>query len=272
MIEIKLFNKIKTNLIYKKNNLIFRYKTIQKKRKAGKKIPFSIFLREMGLIKPSKPHSHLDFRKKQQLNKKDTKAKLDYKSILTVMSSCGFIIISFGISQLFFEKSNEINFFKLNTENESKILNILKSPKTNVYLNNYYNNDNNNVDYYFLIVDKLDSYSYKIHYENENINEELKSTLLQQNYNSTHNISSFDKSNIESIVEFENTYLINNKHNIPKNYFSEKDIHEIENIVKEKTFLGYKKSKRIIIASLTILLSSIFHILYFYTKKVISKK
>lgn len=274
-------NKI-INLKYFKNNCVVKYKILKKRKLNGEKISLLNFFVEMGFIKKKEikknskksPVNNLNkSTNEKNLKEKDTSQKskiITKKSIYTTTSIVGFIIISFLSGVMFFEKGNDIGYLKITEENEIKISNILKSPKTSTYIKNTYNEKQQNVEYFFVVVDNLDSYSYKI--KLNDVSNDLKNELLQSNLKNTTPIESLSKINPSTIIPFEDTYLINNKYNIEKTKLDSKLLNKIENNIKTESIAEYNKFKNLTIASITVVLSILSSLLYLSIKKVISKK
>lgn len=268
------------NLKYFKNNCVVKYKIIQKKRFNGEKVSLIDFLVEMGFIKKkeikketkksniNKPN---DDTKKYDIKEEKVKNKIINRKIMyNTASIAGFILISFLTGIIFFEKSNDIRYLKLTEENEIKILNILKSPKTSTYIKNTYNEKSENIEYFFLVVDNLDSYSYKIRLNDTS--EDLRKELLQNNLKNTTTTNSLEKINATTIIPFEDSYLINNKYNIDKSLLNDSTLDKIENNIKMESINNYNHFKNLTITSITVVLSILLNIIYFSTKKIISKK
>lgn len=268
------------NLKYFKNNCVVKYKIIQKKRFNGEKVSLIDFLVEMGFIKKkeikketkksniNKPN---DDTKKYDIKEEKVKNKIiNRKIIYNTASIAGFILISFLTGIIFFEKSNDIRYLKLTEENEIKISNILKSPKTSTYIKNTYNEKSENIEYFFLVVDNLDSYSYKIRLNDTS--EDLRKELLQNNLKNTTTTNSLEKINATTIIPFEDSYLINNKYNIDKSLLNDSTLDKIENNIKMESINNYNHFKNLTITSITVVLSILLNIIYFSTKKIISKK
>lgn len=268
------------NLKYFKNNCVVKYKIIQKKRFNGEKVSLIDFLVEMGFIKKkeikketkksniNKPN---DDTKKYDIKEEKVKNKIINRKIMyNTASIAGFILISFLTGIIFFEKSNDIRYLKLTEENEIKISNILKSPKTSTYIKNTYNEKSENIEYFFLVVDNLDSYSYKIRLNDTS--EDLRKELLQNNLKNTTTTNSLEKINATTIIPFEDSYLINNKYNIDKSLLNDSTLDKIENNIKMESINNYNHFKNLTITSITVVLSILLNIIYFSTKKIISKK
>lgn len=281
MIGNNFFKNTTTNLKYFKNNCVVKYKIIQKRKLNGEKISLVDFLVEIGLIRRKEIKNNLQKPNNKEINnslkKNDSKErenlkkkKINKKLFYTTASITGFIIISFLTGALFFERSHDIRYLKITAENETKILNILKSPKTNTYIKNTYREEQQNVEYFFMVVDNLDSYSYKIRL-NDTSND-LRKELLQNNFKNTTSINSLDKINVTSIISYEDSYLINNKYNINKSLLNDNTLNKIENNIKNEAIVNYNNFKNSTITSITIILSILLNSVYFITKKVISKK
>lgn len=268
------------NLKYFKNNCVVKYKIIQKKRFNGEKVSLIDFLVEMGFIKKKEIKKETkksninklnDDTKKYDIKEEKVKNKIINRKIMyNTASIAGFILISFLTGIIFFEKSNDIRYLKLTEENEIKISNILKSPKTSTYIKNTYNEKSENIEYFFLVVDNLDSYSYKIRLNDTS--EDLRKELLQNNLKNTTTTNSLEKINATTIIPFEDSYLINNKYNIDKSLLNDSTLDKIENNIKMESINNYNHFKNLTITSITVVLSILLNIIYFSTKKIISKK
>lgn len=280
---MKKNNFLKTNLTaikYFKNNCIVKYKIMKNKKLNGQKVSLIDFFIEIGILKENKTKDN----KKSMPNKKNNtpskvntkeerivKNKVQNKKIISnLISVLSFIIVSCLISCVFFEESDTVNYLKLTAENETKILNILKSPKTTISVRNTYNNKTDSVDYFFLVVDNLDSYSYKIKLNDATT--DLKKELFQNNLKNTTNINTLQNINVNTVVPFENTYLINNKYNINKSLVDKNTLNKIENNIKIDSITNYNNLKYLTISIMTIIISLLLNIIYFNIKKVISKK
>lgn len=267
------------NLKYFKNNCVVKYKIIQKRKLNGEKISLIEFFIEMGFLKRKEIKSDSRKSSRDKLNKKIKEneekekiinKKINKKSIYNTASVVGFIVTSFLMSFLLFQGSNNLGYLNITEENETKILNILKSPKTNTYIKNTYNEKQQDIEYFFLVVDNLDSYSYKI--KLNDVSEDLRKELFQNNFKNTKSTDSLKNVNIETIIPFEDNYLINNKYNIEKTNLNFNTLDRIENNIKVESAINYKNFKNTTIASITILLSILLNLIYFSIKKVISKK
>ena len=251
------------NLKYFKNNCVVKYKIIQKKRFNGEKVSLIDFLVEMGFIKKKEIKKETkksninklnDDTKKYDIKEEKVKNKIINRKIMyNTASITGFILISFLTGIIFFEKSDDIRYLKLTEENEIKISNILKSPKTSTYIKNTYNEKSENIEYFFLVVDNLDSYSYKIRLNDTS--EDLRKELLQNNLKNTTTTNSLEKINATTIIPFEDSYLINNKYNIDKSLLNDSTLDKIENNIKMESINNYNHFKNLTITSITVVLS-----------------
>lgn len=285
MIKNSFLKNITINLKYFKNNCVIKYKIVKNKKKKGENITFKDYLIEIGILKKNskankKPivyynNSIENSNKKTKINENVAEYKeylINKKTLVTLAISIMIVIISFLSSTLIFNKSNEIKFFNITAENEAKISNVLKSPKTQTYINTVYIEEKNKsqIKYYFNTIDKLDSYSYKIDFNN--ISDDLKNELLQNNYKLTKEINSLDKIVPQSIVLHEDYYLINNKYRIAKEFISDKTLNTIEKNIEILKISQYNNTKINNIAFLTIIISVILNLIYFSIKRVISTK
>ena len=275
MIRNNIFNKYIQNLKYIKNKFIIKCNVIKKKKKNGEKITFSNILNEFNITynkKHTKNTSYNNSSKSKEITKKSKSNANEQLGITlkNVFTATSLIIVSLGFSFLIFEKSNNISFLKITEESEIKILNTLKSPKTNVYIKPFYIEEEDEVSYYADVVDNLDYYSYKINLDD--ISDNLKGELLLSNYKDTTTIKSLDNLNASSVIEYENKYLIDNKYNIDKNKLNEYNLGKLNSSVKMEAINSFNNLKMLIISSTTLILSLISNSLYFYAKKVISKK
>ena len=280
MIKKNLFKNASINLKYFKNNLIVKYKIIQKRREKGEKISPIDFAIEIGLLKEKssksnqKKHNHNAYyidRNIEDKNELKTNKKALNKNIFNATSSIvGFVMVSFLLGSILFNGSSKITYMKITEENESKILNILKSPKTNTYINKAYNEKKQELEYFFLVEDNLDSYLYKIKFSD--VTTDLKKELLQNNYKNTETVESLNKISVKTIIQYEDNYLINNQYNIKKDLVDKSSLIKIQNQIKDKSIVSYYNFKNIVITSITIVLSLILSLVYFSIKKVISRK
>lgn len=269
-----------TDIKHFKNNCIVKYKMIKNKKTNGQKVSLIDFFIEIGILKKKKINNNKNQinssftinskKEEEKINTKKLSLKKLKKLIINTSSVFGFILVSFLISCIFFEESNTINYLKLTNENETKILNTLKSPKTNICIKNTYNKKTDTVDYYFLVVDNLDSYSYKI--KLNDTYQDLHNELFQGNLKNTKNIQSLNKITINTVVSYENLYLINNKYNIDKSLINNNTLNKIENQIKANSITKYNNIRNLTVSITTIILTLLFNFFYFNIKKVISKK
>lgn len=275
MIKNNIFSKYIKNLKYIKNNFIIKFNVIKNKKKKGEKITILDILNEFKFIDSKKHIKNTSRSNSNNLKEKNKKPKSKSNIELTVLLkntliASTLIVVSLGFSFSIFEQANDISFMKITEENENKILNILKSPKTNVYIKPFYIEDENDVNYYVNVLDNLDYYSYRI--KLDAVSDELKNELLLNNYKNTSNVKTLNNIELNSIVEYNDNYLINNKYNINKNKVDKYSLEKFNSDIKTKTINDFNNLKALIISSTTLILSIISNILYFYTKKVISKK
>lgn len=275
MIKNNIFSKYIKNLKYIKNNFIIKFNVIKNKKKKGEKITILDILNEFKFIDSKKHIKNTSRSNSNNLKEKNKKPKSKSNIELTVLLkntliASTLIVVSLGFSFSIFEQANDISFMKITEENENKILNILKSPKTNVYIKPFYIEDENDVNYYVNVLDNLDYYSYRI--KLDAVSDELKNELLLNNYKNTSNVKTLNNIELNSIVEYNDNYLINNKYNINKNKVDEYSLEKFNSDIKTKTINDFNNLKALIISSTTLILSIISNVLYFYTKKVISKK
>lgn len=275
MIKNNIFSKYIKNLKYIKNNFIIKFNVIKNKKKKGEKITILDILNEFKFIDSKKHIKNTSRSNSNNLKEKNKKPKSKSNIELTVLLkntliASTLIVVSLGFSFSIFEQANGISFMKITEENENKILNILKSPKTNVYIKPFYIEDENDVNYYVNVLDNLDYYSYRI--KLDAVSDELKNELLLNNYKNTSNVKTLNNIELNSIVEYNDNYLINNKYNINKNKVDEYSLEKFNSDIKTKTINDFNNLKALIISSTTLILSIISNVLYFYTKKVISKK
>ena len=275
MIKNNIFSKYIKNLKYIKNNFIIKFNVIKNKKKKGEKITILDILNEFKFIDSKKHIKNTSRSNSNNLKEKNKKPKSKSNIELTVLLkntliASTLIVVSLGFSFSIFEQANDISFMKITEENENKILNILKSPKTNVYIKPFYIEDENDVNYYVNVLDNLDYYSYRI--KLDAVSDELKNELLLNNYKNTSNVKTLNNIELNSIVEYNDNYLINNKYNINKNKVDEYSLEKFNSDIKTKTINDFNNLKALIISFTTLILSIISNVLYFYTKKVISKK
>lgn len=284
MIKNNFFKNVIMQIKYFKNNCIVKYKIIKKRKKNGENLGLKDFLIEIGLInaknndriqKYPKNKSNVNKRtleRNQKDNKtKDTKHIFNKDTITTVLVSSALIIGSFAISREIFYNTSQIQFYNITQENENRILNILKSPKTraNIEIANI-NNDTKQFEYYFNVVDRLDAYSYKIRLNN--ISKELKNELLQNNYNNSKEIVSLKDITPKTIVLHNDYYLINNKYKIEEDKVSKSTLENIEKNIKQDNITQFNNHKNFKISTVTLILALILNSFYILIKKVISKK
>ena len=275
MIKNNIFSKYIQNLKYIKNNFIIKCNVIKKKKKNGEKITILDILNEFKFIDSKKYIKNTSHSYSSNLKEKNKKSKSDSNIKLKIMlknmlTASTLVVVSLGFSFLIFEQTDNISFIKITEESENKILNVLKSPKTNVYIKSFYIKDENDVDYYINVVDNLDYYSYRI--KLDDISDELKNELLLNNYKNTSSIKTLNNIESSSIIEYNNKYLVNNKYNIDKDMVDAYTLEKINSNIKTQTINNFNNLKALIISSITLILSIVSNILYFYTKKVISKK
>lgn len=267
-----ILNTSKTNLKHLKNTYIVKYKVLQKRKSQGEKINLLTFLQETKVFKQYNQKKTKTTEKKYFNIKllKKTKKCINKKLATTIVSILGFVMLSLFSSNLIFKESNNIEYLTLNKENQLLITNILKSPKTTASIETKYNEDKNIVEYYFLIVDNLDSYSYKLN--PQNISTTLQKEILNSYSNNTTEISSLKNIEITTIFENNDFYFINNKYKINKTLVSKNDSNKIYETTQKQVITNYNHRKKITISIMTAFLSIISSIFYFSTKKVISKK
>lgn len=267
-----ILNTSKTNLKHLKNTYIVKYKVLQKRKSQGEKINLLTFLQETKVFKKYNQKKTKTTEKKYFNIKlfKKTKKCINKKLATTIVSILGFVMLSLFSSNLIFKESNNIEYLTLNKENQLLITNILKSPKTTASIETKYNEDKNIVEYYFLIVDNLDSYSYKLN--PQNISTTLQKEILNSYSNNTIEISSLKNIEITTIFENNDFYFINNKYKINKTLVSKNDSNKIYETTQKQVITNYNHRKKITISIMTAFLSIISSIFYFSTKKVISKK
>lgn len=279
MIIIKdIFNKGITNLRYLKNTYVIKYKLFQKRKQNGENISLhkSIYnivnnkLKSTKLFKNIETKSLSFFINKSNIkDKKNINLKIISKKTTTkILGITGFIIFSFCTSNVLFKESIKVNYLSMSKENELTISNILKSPKTNTTIQTKYNEETQNVEYSFMVIDTLDSYYYKIKLDEPSTF--LKGELLKNIEQKTVDINSLNKININSIVDYKDLYLINNKYKINKELISSNDIKSIEKNIEEKSSYIHNHTKNITITILTISLFTILNLIYLSSKKVIS--
>lgn len=274
-----IFSKYIKKLKYIKNDFIIKLNVIKKKKRKGKKVSIKDILIELKIIKP-KNHTknNPNIEKKSNSKKKNTenskKPKNDIdkskKLLYKILASSSLIVVSFFFSLIVFHQGSDIQFYKLTEDNESKILNILKSPKTETYIKSYYDDKNEEVEYFVNIIDNLDSYSYRIKFDS--MSDELKNEVLLDCYKETSEIKSISDLSPTSMVEYKNKLLINNNYNIDKSNISQSDLEKISENINVYAINNFENSKAIIISFMTVSLSLLSNLLYFGIKKVISKK
>ena len=274
-----IFSRYIKKLKYIKNDFVIKLNVIKKKRRKGEKVSIKDILIELKLIKPkkhTKANSNIvkksNSKNKNIKNSKEPKNNTDKskKSLYKVLTSTSLIAVSFLFSLIMFYQGSDIKFYRLTEDNESKILNILKSPKTETYIKSYYDAKNEEVECFVNIVDNLDSYSYRIKFDS--MSDELKNEILLDCYKETSQIDSISDLSATSIVEYKNKLLINNNYNIDKGKVSQSDLEKMNESINAYAINNFENSKAIIISSMTASLSLISNLLYFVIKKVISKK
>lgn len=265
---------------YFKNDCIVKYRIIKKRKKNGENVGLKDFLIEIGLIEARKNDKIKNYpnMNKKSVEKKQKDAKitastyvLGKDTIATILVSTAIILGSFIISRESFYRTSQIQFYNITQENESRIMNILKSPKTqaNIEIANI-NNDANQFEYYFNVIDRLDAYSYKIRLNN--ISKELKHELLQNNYNNAREIKSLKNITPKTIVNHNDYYLINNKYKIEEDKISKSALENIEKNIKQDNIIQFNNYKNLKISTSTLILAIILNSSYILIKKVISKK
>lgn len=275
MIKNNILTSTLQKLKYAKNTFFIKCRIIKKKKFNGEKVSLKDLLIEFGIIKKNKLvknglSSRIIIKDDTEPKKHEPFFSKHKKVLINISSSVGLILVSFLFANIISSQSINMNFIKNTEENEAKILNILKSPKTESYIQPFYNQKTNEVDYTILLVDNLDSYSYRLNLRDISI--DLKNQVLQHNQNNTKKIESLDKITPTLIVEYDNKYLINNKYNIDKSLVKENDFKEIEKDIKIQLINKSVKVKNSISTYITIILSIVSNMTYFIIKKVISKK
>lgn len=275
MIKNNILSKYIQNLKYIKNNFIIKCNVIKKKKKNGEKITILDILNEFKFIDSKKYIKNTSHNNSGSLKEKNKKSKSDSNVKLKIMLkntliALTLVVVSLGFSFFIFEQADVISFIKITEESENKILNVLKSPKTNVYIKSFYIKDIDDIDYYANVVDNLDSYSYRI--KLDDVSDDLKNELLLNNYKNTSSIKTLNDIELSSIIEYNDKYLISNKYNIDKNKIDKHNLEMLNSNIKIQTINSFNNLKALIISSITLILSVVSNILYFYTKKVISKK
>lgn len=275
MIKNNILSKYIQNLKYIKNNFIIKCNVIKKKKKNGEKITILDILNEFKFIDSKKYIKNTSHNNSGSLKEKNKKSKSDSNVKLKIMLkntliASTLVVVSLGFSFFIFEQTDVMSFIKITEESENKILNVLKSPKTNVYIKSFYIKDIDDIDYYANVVDNLDSYSYRI--KLDDVSDDLKNELLLNNYKNTSSIKTLNDIELSSIIEYNDKYLISNKYNIDKNKIDKHNLEMLNSNIKIQTINNFNNLKALIISSITLILSIVSNILYFYTKKVISKK
>lgn len=275
MIKNNILSKYIQNLKYIKNNFIIKCNVIKKKKKNGEKITILDILNEFKFIDSKKYIKNTSHNNSGSLKEKNKKSKSDSNVKLKIMLkntliASTLVVVSLGFSFFIFEQTDVMSFIKITEESENKILNVLKSPKTNVYIKSFYIKDIDDIDYYANVVDNLDSYSYRI--KLDDVSDDLKNELLLNNYKNTSSIKTLNDIELSSIIEYNDKYLISNKYNIDKNKIDKHNLEMLNSNIKIQTINSFNNLKALIISSITLILSIVSNILYFYTKKVISKK
>lgn len=280
MKENNFLKNIILNIKYFKNNCVIKYKIIQRERKNGKKIGLNEFLIEIGLIKKHKKDDKKDVTSpknnkgvsKDKPNKKMERQYLTKENLITVIISFTLISGSFILSNKFFDIEKQFNFYNITQEAESKILNILKSPKTQTSILPYPSStDNgNNIEYYFNVVDRLDAYTYRI--KMNGISDDFKNELLNNSEISLKEISSLQKIESKIVIPYKDHYLINNKYKIKKELVSKNTIDSIYKKIHSEQLQSFETYRNIEVSLIAIMISIVLNIVYFAIKKVISRK
>lgn len=274
-----IFSRYIKKFKYIKNDFVIKLNVLKKKKRKGEKISFKDILIELKIIDPKKQaKNNSSIGKKSNPNKKNAKSSKEpknninksKKTLYKLLTSASLIAVSFLFSLIMFHQGSDIKFYRLTEDNESKILNILKSPKTEAYIKSYYDAKNEDVDYFVNIVDNLDSYSYRIKFDS--MSDELKNEILLDCYKGTSKIESINDLSATSMIEYKNKLLINNDYNIDISKVNETDLEKMNQNINMYAINNFENSKAIIISSMTASLSLISNLLYFGIKKVISKK
>lgn len=277
-----LFKEIK----YIKNSLIIKYKILKNKKKNGYNVSLSDFLNifKTNNIKTNTTKSRFKSQKKNKVYNKSSKSNesnkvknrpkhnFKHEDILPLICSTALIVsVSYFSSLQAFKISNNISYYNITEENESKIVSMLKSPKTKVFTNKVCieKDDKIEVEYYFDIVDSLDSYLYKI--KINDLTEEIKEEILKSSYFNTKNIKDIAQVNAHTIIEYNNSYIINNSYNIDKNIVSNRTIQSMKTSSEQVFINEYLNNKKFYTSITTIILSIISSILLICIKKIIYK-
>lgn len=281
-----MFKKLILNIKYLKNNCDIKYKIIKNKKKNGYNVSFKDILLEYGVLKNTTSNikknpnikNNQTYDKNIDKNKnKINKAKEKYieyifnkESVITIGVSLVVTISCFLLaSNIFYEKIN-INYYELTSENESKILNTLKSPKTNTDIKAYFNEDKKQIDYYLQVNDRLDSYSYKLNINS--LSDTLHDELLNNALKNTVEINSLNEVQPKTIMLYKDKYIINNKYNIDNNLIDNNTLDKINEKILIENLELHKSNKYIYISLICLSLSTLLNSIYFALKKVISKK
>lgn len=278
--------KIFLDIKYFKNDCIIKYKVAKRDGFKNKKIKTNNNSKHVVDVnnvetrsKNDSPFAKINIEKENKstesivYNLKNLNIKgIIFGNIGTLTIGILIIVGSFFVSNNLFNIEKQYNFYNITHESENKILNTLKSPKTNVSVE-LYPIDNRGVvgvKRYFNVVDNLDSYTYKISFESAG--SYLSSELWKSYMSRLKPVNKLKGIEIKNVSKYKNYYIINNRYKIDS---SKVDSNKLDQISKEdlqmqiKAFNNYRNIE---IALITIFVAIIGNLIFFYIKKVISKK
>lgn len=191
---------------------------------------------------------------------KEEKNKVNKIEIINIFIIIGMLLLNSFASVTLFKINDNAKFNRVNEQLTSIIYRSIKSPNTEVFLKSKYDKNTNSLNYYYQVVDKLDSYTYNL--SNKDIDNDLKLKLLNNivlNSKEVNNIKNIN-AKYESITLVDNYYIINSKYKIKKENISDNEIKLIAENIKNKKIQSYNTNKIITIVS-TFALCTLFELL-----------